>query len=74
MEIKNSKVRETFPISQLPRKRFVDQTWSLETPLRQADYYRSYDPGRVRFTPKWDNDGLGKTAVVDKGAYFLLSQ
>ena len=31
-------------------------------------------PERVRFTPKGGNDGLGKTALVNTGACFLLSQ
>ena len=57
-----------------PRKGFVAQTWSWGTPLRRADHYQVYGPERVRFTPTGDNAGLGETALVNTGAYILLSQ
>ena len=76
MKIENSKIRKLgkFPVPQPPRKRFVAQTWPWKTPRRRDEDYRAYGPERVGFTPKGGNAGLGTTALVNKGAYILLSQ
>ena len=73
MNIKNSKFK-TLPSSQLLLKGFVVQTWSLMSSLISDSKYRAYGPKKVRFTAKGDNAGLGKAALVNKGAYFLLSR
>ena len=63
MNIKNSKFK-TLPSSQLLLKGFVVQTWSWMSSLISDSNYRAYDPKRAIFTPKGDNAGLGKTALV----------
>ena len=73
---KNSKIRnpELCPIPPTSPEGFVAQTWFWGgTPLKGDDSYLAYDTERVRFAPKGDNAGLGKTALVTTGAYLLLS-
>ena len=35
---------------------------------------RAYGPKGVRFTPKGDKTGVGKTALTNTGTYLILSQ
>ena len=79
MEIKKAKFRKSehaklSPSFQLPGKGFVVQTWSWMSSLIIESKYRAYCPQRVSLTPKGDNAGLGKTAMVNTGTYLLLSQ
>ena len=76
MEIRNSKIQKfgNFPVSQLPQKVFVAQTWQWMSFLINDSKYRGYGPKRARFTPKGGRrDRDGQDALVETETYLILS-